>query len=515
MIAYPRHARRFGYALGTATLATIALIAACSDDGTAANPNKPGDDAGTAKPDTSAPDGSTANPLCASDVTTAGKAKNVIFFLGDGMGISVLTAARIYKVGEEGELQIDKLPETGFVRTYSNNYMVTDSAPSMSAYMTGVKMNNNVISMSPETISEQAKCVGTSGYKADAGVAQQNGTAVTTFLELAKKAGKGTGIVTPTNLTDATPAATYAHICQRGLEYDIAAQLVPGGAGYNPALGAGVDVVLGGGSDMFDPARRTTEGLKDGRDLFKEFAQQNYTVVRKAAELAAYDANSGKRLFGSFATGNMEYEVDRATKAPDQPSLTEMALKALDVVSKNPKGYFLMVEGGRIDHALHATNARRALEETVAFDSTIEAILKKVDLSNTLVVVTADHDHTLVQNGYARRVGKTTDSNPGILGLVRKVEPNGADIYESDQDNATYTILGFGNGPNRKAKREKLDEAVAAGRDYKQEATFALGQETHGGTDVSIWAAGASAEQVHGFMTNTEVFNLLRCGAGL
>lgn len=430
------------------------------------------------------------------------------------MGIPVLTAARIYAVGEEGSLTIDTLPETGFVRTYSRDYMVTDSAPSMSAYMTGVKMNNDVISMAESTVADQAKC------------AAQAGMTVETFLEIAKKAGKGTGVVTTTRVTHATPAATYAHICQRDLEFDIAAQAVPGGAGFNTALGDGLDVLLGGGLAYFEEATRP-----DMRDLVGELGAKGYAVVKKEAELAAFDAASGKKLFGAFNAGHMSYEVDRVQQSPIvEPSLTEMTTKAIDVLSHNPQGYFLMVEGGRIDHALHETRARRALEETVSFDAAIKAALARVDLTNTLVVVTADHDHTMIQNGYAHRVGKTTPQSAGILGLVRDPETNAVTL---DADQNGYTILGFTNGQNRVSGKRvsvgspdlgvmppvevPLDEALTSGLSYRQEATFrmSIGNETHGGADVSIWATGATSEQVHGFMTNTEVFGLLRCGAGL
>src|SRR5882762_2013472 len=229
--------RAVGIAAVLSSACAIALFAGCSGDDTVTNPGPDGStpDGYTPPPPPPPEDGSVVNPTCATGITTGGKAKNVVFFLGDGMGIPVLTGARIYSVGEEGSLTIDTLPETGFVRTYSHDFMVTDSAPSMSAYMTGVKANNNVLSMSPETIADPTKCLGTSGYKADSGVTT-NGTTATTFLEIAKKAGKATGVVTTTRLTDATPAATYSHICYRNLENDIASQLVPGGSGYNPAL---------------------------------------------------------------------------------------------------------------------------------------------------------------------------------------------------------------------------------------------------------------------------------------
>ena len=232
------------------TFGISSMLAACSDDvvggvgptdaGGPLDGTLPGADGATRRDDGATPQhdaGTTADgspdrdsgppsASCAPDITSGGTAKNIVFFLGDGMGIPVLTAARIYAVGEEGSLTIDTLPETGFVRTYSRSHMVTDSAPSMSAYMTGVKMDNDVIAMTPDTVADTSKCVGTSKFNPDAGVSS-NGMPAATILELAKKMGKSVGVVTTTRVTHATPAAAYAHICHRDLEDDIAAQAVP------------------------------------------------------------------------------------------------------------------------------------------------------------------------------------------------------------------------------------------------------------------------------------------------
>ena len=224
-------------------LAVSLALAACSSSGGSNSGSNTGVSDSSKTEDAV---GATANVTTANN-TPATTAKNVIFFLGDGYGIVPMTAARIYAVGEDGQLAIDNFPETAFVKTFSNDAQVADSAPSMSAYMTGVKMNNEVVSMSSDT-----KANSTSGAAYVTGAdstcpATGNGKAVTTLLELVKAAGRGTGVVTTTRITHATPAATYAHICHRDGENTIAAQLVPGGSGYNTALGSdGVDVVLGG-----------------------------------------------------------------------------------------------------------------------------------------------------------------------------------------------------------------------------------------------------------------------------
>lgn len=439
--------------------------------------------------------------------------KNVIFFLGDGMGMTTMTAARIYKVGEEGELTLDTLPETAFVRTYSNNAQVTDSAPSMAAYMTGVKMNNEVISMTPETAAFDA--AGNDYLKnGESTCPSTNGKPVATLLELAKAAGWGTGAVTTTRVTHATPAATYAHVCHRDAENTIAAQAVPGGAGFNSALGDGLDVLMGGGRQFFLP---TTAGGKrnDGRDLTAELAAKGYTYVKNKSEFDA--ASSAKRLVGLFTSGHMSYDLDRDPAL--EPSLAEMTGRAIDVLSQNPKGFFLMVEGGRIDHALHETTARKALQDTVAFDDAIKAAIAKMkakdpDLKNTLIVVTADHDHTMVLNGYAARTGPTTATSPGVLGLLRNFVTNALNV---DIGGNPFTIIGFGNGESRPAARGALTDVQVFDKAYHQEAAIPMGpgSETHGGTDVFLGAIGQGADAFTGIMTNTEVFGLVRKAVGL
>ena len=483
------------YNIGLSTAITL-LIAACStQNNTTAPAPEP------AKPTVEAP-------------------KNVIFFLGDGMGMTTMTAARIYAVGEDGELTMDTLPETAFVKTFSNDAQVTDSAPSMSAYMTGVKMNNEVLSMSSDTLAKDPT-IDINGNKLVNNCGTSNGTSATTLLEAAKAKGLSVGVVTTTRVTHATPAATFAHICHRDLENDIAAAVVPGGVGYNAALGTtGLDVLLGGGKQFFTQYK---DGGKraDGRDLVAEMKAKNYAYASNSTEFAAIDASKTDRLLGLFTSSHMSYDLDRDPSK--EPSLEEMTTKAMDVLGKNAKGYFLMVEGGRIDHALHETTAKKALQDTLAFDNAIKAAIAKAKitdptLANTLIVVTADHDHTLVLNGYAKRTGKTVAGNPGVLGVVKNYVTG---VPEKDLDGAQYSIIGFGNGENRaqssRAAMVSLDETVTSANTYHQEAVVrvATGSETHGGADVFLGAIGKGADTFMGTIDNTKVFGLVKAASGL
>lgn len=444
-------------------------------------------------------------PLGAAFATPAAaqqKAKNIIFFLGDGMGPTTITAARIYRGGEDSLLHFERLMErTARIKTYSNDYQTTDSAPSMGSYMTGIKINNDVISMADARSIRPSKD----------GVDQcgaNNGTPAVTILELAKAAGKATGAVTTTELTHATPASTFAHSCNRGSAYAIAQQIVPGGAGYNPALGDGVDVLMGGGRNHFTPRDAATnpKGRPDGRDLMAEFAAAGYTVAGTRADMMS--ARPGRKFVGIFsATSHLDYSYQRR---PEQPTLAEMTGKAIDLLSKNPNGFFLMVEGGKIDHALHDTRAKHALEETVAFDDALALAVERMraidpGLQNTLIVLTADHDHTMQINGYPKR------GNP-IIDIVRDYatgEPR------KDADGKTFTTLVFGNGPNRPNVRADVDSALAQSDDYHQETGVHKSSETHGGGDVKLFATGAGSAPFKGTIENTRVFHLMKAAAGL
>jgi len=462
----------------------------------------------------------TAGLVACSSSTNPPDPKNVIFFLGDGMGMTTLTAARIYSVGEDGELTIDTLPETGFVKTFSNDAQVTDSAPSMAAYMTGVKMNNEVISMSSDTQAYDTKGAAYTSGRDTKCPTTGNGSKVATILELAIANSMSTGVVSTARLTHATPAATYAHICNRNGENDIASQVVPGNANFNKALGSGIDVLLGGDSTFWRPvgavAAVPTLGRTDKADLVKDMQTAGYTFVNTVTGLNGFAPGNNKKLFGLFdqgvLQGHMSYEADR--DPAQEPSIAEMTAKAIDVLSQNKKGYFLMVEGGRIDHALHETNGKRALMDTVAFDNAIKTAISKVDLKNTLIVVTADHDHTLVLNGYAKRTGKTTSSEAGVLGLVKEYVFGTTTL---DINGIGYSIMGFGNGENRPATRAALTDAQTSDLNYHQEAVIqqGIGSETHGGADVFIGAIGAGASNIGGMINNNEVFNILKTGLGL
>ncbi|HEY0489901.1 MAG TPA: alkaline phosphatase [Telluria sp.] len=446
-----------------------------------------------------------ASCASAAPAFAAGPAKNIIFFLGDGMGPTTITAARIFKYKEEGLLNFEKFERTARIKTYSNDAQTTDSAPSMGSYMTGIKINNDVISMADAKPVSPAKDA--NGNATIDRCGSGNGRAAPTILELAKANGKAVGSITTTELTHATPASTFSHVCDRDAVYSIAAQVVPGGAGYNAALKDGVDVLMGGGRNHFtayDKARNP-KGRADGRDMMAEFAARGYTVALDRNGMQA--APLARKFVGIYsADTHLDFEL---TRRPEQPSLAEMTRKAIDLLKHDADGFFLMVEGGKIDHALHGSNAKGALVDTVALDDAVQAAVDKMrtidpGLKNTLVVVTADHDHTLTFNGYAKR------GNP-ILDIVRSYHDGEP---ARDADGKTYTTLVFGNGPNRKGERVDVTSEQALADGYQQETGVRMNTETHGGGDVKLFATGAGSEVFKGTMENTRVFHLMKAAFG-
>jgi alkaline phosphatase len=377
-----------------------------------------------------------------------------------------------------------------------------------------VKQNIGVVSMSAGT---RAVAPGPDKNGNKLANRCEGGTPAQTLLELARQRGKATGIVTNTSVTDATPASVYAHACHRKVENDIAAAMVPGGAGYNAALGKGLDLVFGGGAQFFTPFEKGGK-RSDGRDLLAELSAHGYRVVSTPAQMLALDNVSAQPAIGLFAQNHMRYDAERDPAS--QPALVDMTRKAIDILSHKPEGFFLVVEGGLIDHALHATLAKRALQETVSFDAALKAAIERMQqvdpgLKNTLIVATADHDHTLILNGYPPRTGPTTPANPGVLGLVRNI-PDGK--LKLDKDGAPITIIGFGTGEHRKESRAGtvLTDQMAAADDYHQEAVIRMkpGSETHGGIDVYLGAIGANAELFRGTIDNTRVYHLIRQATG-
>lgn len=447
-----------------------------------------------------------------------GKAKNVILFIADGMDPTTVAAARIYdgqSRGEEGEenlLSFERFPNLAMSKTYNTDMQVPDSAGTMSAMATGYKTRVGHISVKKEV--PRSDCEASLTAHAP------------TFVEIAERAGLSTGVISTARLTHATPAATYAHVPDRDWESDaalpqgvyemgcrdIASQLI------DFPYGDGVDFAMGGGrgnflpEDAADPEDdKRTGWRKDNRNLTAEWVAKSdkHEFVWNKAQFDAIDPATDPRVLGLFESSHLEYEADRENDAAGEPSLEEMTRKAIDVLSRNDKGFVLMVEAGRVDHAHHGGNAARALKDAQEYSQAVAAAREMTDENDTLIIVTADHGHTLTFAGYP---GKGNN----ILGLVRYVSDDGESKLMLAEDGKPYTTLGYANGPGSvyhegvdHAVRPIGDETTVAGVDYKQPSLVPTGSETHGGQDVTIYASGPDAYLFSGVVEQNYIFHVM------
>ena len=442
------------------------------------------------------------------------EARNIILFIGDGMSIATISAARILAgqqaggSGEQYRLSFEDFPHTALARTYNTDLQTPDSAGTMTAMATGVKSFAGAIGVDQRAVRND--CDSVAGHERPS------------LIELAGAAGLATGVVTTTRITHATPAALFAKSPERGWEVDSAMPSSARDAGCRDIarqlvefdLGGPIDVVLGGGRAAFlpsaveDPEYPGRNGQRsDGVNLIERW-QQAHPDGHWAWNRASFDAiepGFDGPVLGLFEPSHMQYEHDRALDSGGEPSLAEMTVKALQLLqAQGDPGYVLVVEGGRIDHAHHVGNAYRALTETIAFADAVAAATARVDLDQTLIVVTADHGHAMYFSGYSQR-------GQPILGLVRGTGlAGGEERLARDQDGKPYTTLGYVNGPGfRPGPRPNYDDIDPLDPDFQQEALVGLASSTHSGEDVAVFATGAGAEVLYGSIEQHLIFHAL------
>ncbi len=443
------------------------------------------------------------------------------------MGVSTITAARIYagqSAGEDGEshhLAMDGLPYSALSKTYSHNFQIADSAGTAVAMVSGIKTLSGVLGVNSK--ASYGNCASVAGNEAD------------TLFELAARAGFATGLVSTARITHATPAAAYAKTPHRNWEADadmrgassdtckdIARQLIEWPEGD-------FDIILGGGRQKFlpadtsDPEYADQKGERtDGRNLITEWTAKSpdHAFIFDKAGFEAVDFTGANKVLGLFEPSHMQYELDREKDTSGEPHIADMTRAAITRLTQNAEGYVLMVEGGRIDHAHHGGNAIRALEDTMAFDAAIATALDMTDPEDTLIIVTADHSHTLSIAGYAQR------NNP-ILGL--SASGIGGEGGSTGADGLPYTTLGYANGPGAcretgkdadgkpvyDCTRQDLTSVDTLAPDFRQPALVPMYSETHGGEDVAALASGPGANLVTGVIEQNEIFHVMGRALGL
>ncbi|NXN46256.1 PPBI phosphatase, partial [Rhinoptilus africanus] len=417
------------------------------------------------------------------------KAKNLILFLGDGFGIPTITATRILKgqkqgkLGPETPLALDAFPYVALSKGDAGGAAGTEAPWGCTYELHGVPARPT---LALRHVSDHGK----------------------------ERWGWGNPLgglcqAAPCPQPGASPSGTYAHVVNRewyadasmptdarrqGCK-DIAWQLV-----HNVILGGGRKYMTPEGTpDPEYPTYKSENGIRqDGTNLIDTWLKARTGaryVWNKAGMLAAAADPDVKYLMGLFEPADMKYNLVRDTTL--DPSLSEMVEAAITILSRNPSGFYLFVEGGRIDHGHHDGAAHKALTEAVEFDWAIDRAGRLTDEAQTLTVVTADHSHVFSFGGYTLR-------GSSIFGVA----PSRA------ADEKNYTSILYGNGPGYPvAGRLDVDDDIAGQYDYRQQAAVPLSSETHGGEDVAILAKGPMAHLFHGVQEQTYVAHVMAYAA--
>ncbi|KAL4715971.1 hypothetical protein ACJJTC_013271 [Scirpophaga incertulas] len=420
------------------------------------------------------------------------KARNGIMFIGDGMSVATIMAARTFSgqiergLGEDSVLEFEKFPFTGLARTYCIDAQVPDSACTATSYLTGVKTKFGVIGLDGNVTRGSCQSV------------LHKGNWASSIGQWAVDQGLDIGLVTTTRVTHASPAGMYAHTSERNWESDvdipdeclslgcrdIAYQLVMN----NP--GRQLKVIMGGGRrellpNISDPLRPSLGRRQDGLDLTEMWhvdkVEKNVThqyVTDRNELLKVFNSDDlPEYLLGLFNHDHMEYHL----KSKDEPTLEEMVEVAIKMLSRSKRGYFLFVEGGRIDHAHHDSLAHLALDETVEYSKAVRMAKRLTNEDETLIVVSADHAHTMTVAGYPSR-------GNDILGTVDTTRGG---------DGKPYTTISYANGKatsiaddGKRVDVTLSQQFMSRNLEYSYPSLVPLDSETHGGEDVAVFASG-------------------------
>lgn len=439
------------------------------------------------------------------------RAKNVILFTADGNGVGTNYAVRLFSgqqagmLGSEYVQPQEAFPNLALVKTYTTNGQTPDSAPTASAMNTGVKSKNTMINVD-ETISVN-DCANMTGHE------------LKTFAELASESGKSVGVISTARVTHATPAGVYAKTVNRNWEdntglpedctnqKDIASQLID-------QMKAGViDIAMGGGRRHFIPTDFTdgegkTGKRTDGHNLVEEAQAAGVQFAWGDEDFAKLKLD-GSPVLGLFEPSHMKYEYDRA----GEPSLAEMTEATIKALQNNENGYYISIEAGRVDHANHDGNLHRVLTDGKAFADAIALADELTNDEDTLIIVTADHEHAIAFNGYCGR------GSP-ITGLCYDIDDAGVkhtDEAKLGKDGKPYTVAGYLNGAGSVLKEDKqwtgtrpeLTNEQAMDPDYLQQALIPMSSETHSGEDVTVMAKGPWSHLFDGVIEQNYIFHVM------
>jgi len=419
--------------------------------------------------------------------------QNVIVMFGDGMGVGQIEISRLFEYGKEENLFLQSLPHVALVQTYSANNFVTDSAAAGTALATGYKTDNKMVGVTSD------------------------GTPVDSIIDWCRKDGKKTGIISTNTVYDATPASYSVSAESRYSSAKMALQL----------LDSNIDVILGGGAKYFGPKKQ------EGVDLVEKFKEKGYAFAADKDELMAVEGS--EKLLGLFHSSYMNYQQDKEEYESKEPSLYEMTAKAIELLSQSEKGFFLMSEGARIDHASHAADFPGVWKEMIDFDAAVKHAVEWAEQDgNTLVLVLADHEtmsfgaaeamdiealkQIQVSPEYmAVKMEKAESGTAFIPSSVKAIFNEYANIELTDEEVAAFNDRIVDKEENKMYYEYKIGWEVGSIIAEKYHAAvMSTGSRKlsdtggHTGNMVPLFAYGVGAERFEGVLDNTDVPKILR-----
>lgn len=432
--------------------------------------------------------------------TSFAQPKYIFYFIGDGMGAAQRQIAEEYKKGvmkEDGKLLLNSLPFSAITTTYSADTLITDSAAAGTALATGHKTNNGYIAKDTK------------------------GKDLKTLLEMAQEDGKATGLVTTTRITHATPAVFASHNIDRDDENGIAEDYVK----------SNVDYFAGGGFRHFvKKGGELTSKRKDDRDLVKEFADKGYKTFVSESSIKDYKnwtPKEGEKAFVAIEASHMPYEIDRK---PEVPSLKYMTEKGIELLKQDKDGFFMMVEGGRIDHASHANDVMGTIYDTIAFDDAIKSAYEFYEKNpkDTLIVIAADHETGGMGLGfganYFLKLNELKNVKVSVEDVLQKAYTGNRDEYfkyiadnmglkDLTVDEKAKIVKAMDLEDKDKNASEQFGGyspvAIATTHIISERSGMQWTSYAHTAVQVPLAAVGDGAEEFSGFKDNTDVAKLI------
>ena len=390
----------------------------------------------------------------------------IILFIGEGLAPERLAATRVYIGGADAHLALDSMNHLALMANYSKDFAVPDQAAAATAMATGVKVNNRTIAIDAD------------------------GRPLTSIIEFARQYGRATGLVTNAKLASATCAAFYAHTTDPTDVDNLAVQLVEEGK---------IDIAMGGGASQLLPETKRGE-RQDGRDLLLELRRNGFDVVRTRAELEAIPAWRRPKLFGVFGGAELAF-ANQLEEWNEQPSLSDMVRRAIELLQYNPRGYLLVVDAGLMRKAAEDNNAEKTLGETAELDRAISVARRYAGPRSTIMVCGDVAIGGLNLNGFPFR----KDSGIALLGLNSAGQPwiTWATGPKGIRWYGAARVPGRNDGGAQ-------NEGAKLGGENPEPGAFYTKSALNTVEDVVAFGAGPGTEMLHGCIDNTQIFKIIR-----